>query len=202
MNHREEKYRGNKTRTEPLGHPIHGQTSMFNSMNCLILKVRGIHALKPFPSVPAALDQGHTWSKLKKNCLGHQHWTWPDDLTGTETGRWQKQKFKQKRQAVSRQLQPCSELGRHPIWKRHGTLVGSGFLAWLRGVHGVEPVELLTWTLGDSWWILGALGEPPPNSSQNCVCRIITQPPTGRECPAVTSESPQYRKTMFPSIHC
>lgn len=39
---------------------------MFNSMNCLILKVRGIHALKPFPSVPAALDQGHAWSKLKK----------------------------------------------------------------------------------------------------------------------------------------
>ena len=135
MKHRERRnFRDKKTRTEPLGHPIHGETSMFNSMNCLILKVRGIHALKPFPSVPAALDQGHAWSKLKKfppqvTNTG----TWPDHPMGTETGRWQKQKFKQKRQAVSRQLQPFSELGRHPIWKRHGTLVGSGFLAWLRG---------------------------------------------------------------------
>ena len=70
MNHRERRnFRGKKTRTEPLDHPIHGQTSMFNSMNCLILKVRGIHALKPFPSVPAALDQGHAWSKMKKKIL-------------------------------------------------------------------------------------------------------------------------------------
>ena len=38
-------------------------------------------------------------------------------------------------------------------------------------------------------WVLGEL-EPPANSSQ-IARRMITQPPVGRECPAVTSESPR-----------
>ena len=127
--------------------------------------------------------------------------TWPDHPMGTETGRWQKQKLKQKKASCFKttpaflRARPPSHLKApwDPCWEWFPRL-GCG------GVHGVEPVELLRfWTLGDSWWILGALGEPPPNSSQNW---IITQPPAGRECPAVTSESPQHRKTIVTSIHC
>lgn len=208
MNHRERRnFRGkkNKNRTFGSSHPrwnFHVQLHELPHPQS-----SGHPCCEAVPQCPSCFGSRTRLEQIEKiSSPGHQHWTWPDHPMGTETGRWQKQKFKQKRQAVSRQLQPFSELGRHPIWKRHGTLVGSGFLAWLRGVHGVEPVELLTfWTLGDSWWILGALGEAPPNSSQNCVssvCRIITQPPAGRECPAVTSESPQHRKTFFTSIHC
>lgn len=135
MNHRERRnFRGKKNKNRTFGSP-HPRSNFHVQLHELPHPQSSGHPCsEAVPQCPSCFGSRTRLEQIeKKSSPGHPHWTWPDHPMGTETGRWQKQKFKQKRQAVSRQLQPFSELGRHPIWKRHGTLVGSGFLAWLRG---------------------------------------------------------------------